>query len=48
VLEDRDLRERRVVRRGTYSVVTHGTVSFSWKTGTREKGKWKIEEEHIQ
>jgi hypothetical protein len=48
-MKDRAQRERRIeIRRGTYSVVSHGTVSVNWKTGTREKGKWKIEEEHIQ
>jgi hypothetical protein len=36
-MEDRAQRERRVIRRGTFSVVSHGTVSFCWKTGTRER-----------
>jgi hypothetical protein len=39
MMEDRAQRERRVVRRGTDSAVSYGTVSFSWKTGTIEIGK---------
>jgi hypothetical protein len=40
LLEDRAQRERRVE-------ISRGTVSFWWKTGTREKGEW-LEGEHIQ